>query len=127
MVDIKLDTTTHDLIDDAGNLLGTNDLTLVSDEAEYYQNLKIRLLTIFGEWFLDTTEGVKYFEEIWVKNPNLNNIAALLKATILETENTVSIVDFTITLHPTTRILEITFTVQSTYGTVTFSEELVAP
>jgi hypothetical protein len=121
MVDIKLDRDTHDLD------IVENDIVLVTEEDEYYQNLKIRLQTIYGEWFLDTTEGVKYYEEIWIKNPNLNNIEALLKATILETENTVSIIKFEINLVATTRILEVDFTVQSTYGTVTFSEELVAP
>ncbi|HCW20978.1 hypothetical protein [Achromobacter sp.] len=46
------------------------------------QQVKVTLLAFLGEWFLDTTFGVPYFESILVKGPDRASIEAILRARI---------------------------------------------
>ena len=43
------------------------------------QQIKINLLSLLGEWFLDIRYGVPYLEEILVKNPRLSTVETILR------------------------------------------------
>lgn len=73
-IDIKLDPLTHDIA-----LSKTNDLVLIDGAERIRQQIKVTLLTFFGEWFLDTTFGVPYFEVILIKNPRRAEIENVLR------------------------------------------------
>jgi hypothetical protein len=73
-IDIKLDPMTHDLA-----LSKTNDLVLIDGAERIAQQIKVTLLTFFGEWFLDTTFGVPYLEIILIKNPNRAEIENIIR------------------------------------------------
>lgn len=45
--------------------------------------LRNRFFFFLGEWFLDTREGVPYFQIVLVKNPNLEVIKRLFTSLIL--------------------------------------------
>lgn len=46
------------------------------------QQINITLLAFLGEWFLDTTFGVPYFEDVLVKAPDRASIEAIFRARI---------------------------------------------
>jgi hypothetical protein len=73
MNDLKL-TNNHDLLIEEG------DLVLINNEAEMaVQSLKINLLLFRGEWFLDNTIGVPYFQEILGKVSNKTLVDNIIK------------------------------------------------
>lgn len=67
----------HDL--DVG-LLG--ELSFIDGADRVAQQVKVTLLAFLGEWFLDTSFGVPYFESILVKSPDRASIEAILRARI---------------------------------------------
>lgn len=46
------------------------------------QQINTTLLAFLGEWFLDTTFGVPYFEDVLVKSPDRASIEAIFRARI---------------------------------------------
>jgi hypothetical protein len=108
--DIALDTTTHDL------LLSNLDLSLVDTIDRVAQQLKIRLWFFFTEWFLDTGYGVRFFEDILVKNPNLPRVETLLKEAIKGTPDVNRILEFQLNYTPLGRSVALTFMVDTTFG-----------
>ena len=114
MIDEALDTTTHDMG------YSEYDCSTVSELDQVRQNIKIRLLMIKGEWFLDSRRGLPIFEKILVKNPNLSEIDVIIKATILETQEVQEILSYMSTMNRESRHLSVSFSALSDYGTITF-------
>lgn len=50
------------------------------------QAVKIRLLWIQGEWKLGPELGFPYFEELFIKNPNIDNLRQLIRLEIVSVE-----------------------------------------
>lgn len=71
------------------------------------QHLRIRLQFFFGEWFLNTREGLPYFERVLVKSPNLGAIAGIFRRVILETPGIVALDNLLLDLNASTRMLYI--------------------
>lgn len=71
----------------------------VEDDSEVVQNLRERLLFIYGEWIYDITKGVPYYEHILIDNYNLRTIESILKKEILEHELVNEIVYFSMSLN----------------------------
>ena len=119
MKDIALDKTTGDL------LLQDFDLQLVDDQDQIAQNLAIRLRFILGEWFLDITAGVSYYQDFFIKSPNQIRIASVLKQEILNTKGVTQILSFTSNFDDQRRIYSVTFTVSTVQGQITLTQELL--
>lgn len=119
MIDLKFDKITHDLA------IESSDLRFVEGRDEMLQNLKIRLLFIGGEWFLDTEAGVPYFDEVWIKNPDPALVDDIFKSVILETEGIVDLVEFNSEYNTLTRKYTLSFKANSIYGQVSL-EEVIA-
>lgn len=84
-------------------------ITLTPDlKTAVAQHIVIRLRTFFGEWFLDTREGVPYFEIVFIKNPNMARITAIFRAVILETPGVSSLSRLVLDTDPVTRALSVT-------------------
>jgi uncharacterized membrane protein (Fun14 family) len=118
MKDLCLDTISHDL------LISNYDLSLVTDKDYLVQKIKIRLLFIYGEWFLDIEDGLKYYEIIWVKNPNIALIESAIQATILDIEGVINITQFSTSFSNANRELTINATINTIYGTISLEEVL---
>lgn len=89
------------------------DLSLTTNESQSLaQRLRVKLLTFRGEWFLDTNEGIPYFESIFGKNRAKQTIDVIFKRAILAEPEVISIVSFNSTINPN-RIYELRFTVRS--------------
>lgn len=104
MIDIAL-SDDHDIYLDS-----TNDLSLVENSDETPQYIKIRLLSYYGEWFLNTTLGTPYFQSILGRVFRPQEAAAIIRARILATTNVDKINEFDFNL--TNRNLSISAEVQ---------------
>lgn len=101
-----------------------NDLAMVDSTDAIQQHIIQRLSTFFGEWFLDTTIGVDYFNQILVKNPDQAKIDAIFLSVIAKTPGVVAVLDYGFQPDFVTRILEITFKVQTTLGIVNYAGQV---
>lgn len=119
MIDWKLDPLTHDIVIENGDAVLIEDVE--GDPAQIEQHLKIKLWLFKGEWFLDTSVGVPYFEDILVKNPNIPNIESILKQKILSTPGVNEILEFSIAFDRQARNLTVDFKADTDFGVATVS------
>ncbi len=79
------------------------------------QAVLIRLKWFLAEWRLGPTLGFPYFEEVFVKNPNLTKIRFLLRDLVQSVEGVTSVTKADIIPDPRTREAKIVtvFTVES--------------
>ena len=107
-------TNDHDL------LIENFDLQLTElDLEEIRQSLQVRLKYFFSEWFLDNTEGVKYYEHIFVKNPDIDVVGAVLKTRILTTRGVKELLQYSQDYDNALRSISISFKVDTDLGELT--------
>lgn len=107
MYDIKLDNN-NDL-----NILDlSKDLELIDNDERVVQQIKIRLMTWYNEWFLDKTVGVRY-NYIFNRNKKVNkNVIVNLIKNQLESISDVNSVDYvTADIDNKNRLMTINFNV----------------
>ena len=92
---------------------------LVNTPACVAQAVKTRLLLATGEWFLDSNEGTPYSTQILGTGTKPLYDAAI-QARILGTPGVVTISDYASVLNPTTRVLTVSCTITTQYGTIPF-------
>lgn len=74
-------------LDSTGDLAIENDNLVMVDGAEEIRQLLIaRLQTFYGEWFLDTSVGIPYFEVIFQKGINPSIIYSVFVEAITNTD-----------------------------------------
>lgn len=117
-MDLKLDTTSNDLAIDGGDLVLVDGLDAIS------QHVRLRLLTLRGEWFLDRTAGTPYLQSIFGKVASLDPVASILRDKILATPGILSFESFSLELDPRTRELSLAFQALTTGGVLDFTEVL---
>jgi hypothetical protein len=84
-VELEIDTATGDLAFPPRLLVGA---------AAIAQRLRTRLLFFKKEWFLDQRQGMPYYEQILVKNPDLTLVQSIFRRAILSTPGVLSISRF---------------------------------
>jgi len=104
-------------------------LVLVGDQfgtqlRELDEHLEQRLRTLFQDWFLDTTLGIPYFEEVFQKPFNASVVESIFINEILATPGIIRLIEFNMDIDKSTRFLKVTFTAESTSGVIEFNEEL---
>lgn len=109
--DIQLDTLTHDLV-----IAPNGDLLLVDEARRVAQQVKVTLLAFRGEWFMDTSFGVPYLEDILVKNPRPSIMNAVLRAAILAVPGVNRIKSLRLDFDRARRALTVTFNADTPYG-----------
>lgn len=110
MIDIALDPVSNDLV------LEDFDFNLVDDTKQIAQNLAIRLRFFLGEWYLDITQGLPYYEIFFVKAPNEIQVESALKAEIVNTRGIVELTGFTSTFDARKRLFSVRFSARSISG-----------
>ena len=115
MPDLKIDTETGDLAIENGDLV---QLTTTNMAELVEQRLKKRLGLFQGEWFLDTRQGVPYFQQILVRHPNMTAIQAVLVREILDTDGVLSLISYSQSLNTAPRSLSVSFSVETEDGPV---------
>lgn len=73
-----------------------NTASLVGGADEVRQRIIQRLRTFRGEWFLDFSVGVPYYQDVLKKNPNPSTVAAVLQAAILGTLGVIELKEFSL-------------------------------
>lgn len=98
----------------------TNDLVFINGAAPVTQlmtqivaqRLKITLYTFLGEWFLDTTIGVPYFQQIFGKIRTKSTIDLIFQRIISADPDVIEILSFDSSLAAETRGYSMTFQVR---------------
>jgi hypothetical protein len=111
MKDYAINTSTGEFLRQNG------DRYFINGDAWIAQKLAIHLQFFFGEWFLDTTQGVKWYQNILVKNPNTRDIQSILQAAIMEVPGVEAITDFNLIYDPKGRTLQLIFSVDTVNDT----------
>lgn len=104
-------------------LLIDNDLALTADAQSggtnpILQDILQRVSMFLGEWFLDVTQGVPYFEQILVKNPPQSKIDAIFQNVILGTPGVLTLTYYKFEPDFASRVLSVSFVAQTTSGKV---------
>lgn len=106
--------------------LKNNDLQIVGGRAAIRQDVAQTLKFLYGEWFLDTTKGIPYFQSILVKGPDLNAIQAIFINAILSVNGVLELQDFRFGFDAPTRALSISFQARTTDGIINVDQTLGA-
>ena len=118
MVDIALHANDHDI------LIKDGDFLLIDNAERVAQQIKVKLLTFLGEWFLDTTWGVPYLEYILVKQPNQELIKQILSEQISSVDDVKSLNALELDYQVKLRTLIVNYEVSTEYGLITRKEVL---
>ena len=118
MVDIALHANHHDI------LIKDGDFLLIDNAERVAQQIKVKLLTFLGEWFLDTTWGVPYLEYILVKQPNQELIKQILSEQISSVDDVKSLNALELDYQVKIRTLIVNYEVSTEYGLITRKEVL---
>lgn len=110
-MDILLDEDTHDLVFINGAVPVTE-----GQRITVAQRLKVRLQTFLGEYFMNTSIGVPYYQRIFGKIKNKSTIDTIFQREILSDEGVIEITSYRSDLDVSTRYLEVTFTVRTSEG-----------
>lgn len=86
------------------------------------QAIKIRLKWFLGEWRINTTYGMPYFDEVFIKNPSVALLEDRVRTEILSVDGVQSIDSISISIDKPTRICTISFSVVA--GSETIEEEV---
>lgn len=106
-MDLLLNTDTNDLVFINGKCPVTQLLTDI-----VVQRLKITLYTFLGEWFLDTTIGVPYFQQIFGKIRSKSTIDLIFQRIIAADPDVIEILTFESSLSSGDRGYSMTFQVR---------------
>lgn len=101
-IGLAIDPTTNDLF-----LQSNGELAVVKDAAAVGQHVRQRMMTFEGEWFLDTTAGVPWLDQIMGKNYDPTLAEAVVKAEILDTDGVTEITSFSVRFNRSVRNLDI--------------------
>lgn len=101
-VGLAIDETTNDL-----RLTADGNLALVQDAEAVGQHARQRLNTHEGEWFLDTTAGVPWLNNILGSGYDPALAEGVVKAEILDTDGVEEITSFSVRFDRSTRGLVI--------------------
>lgn len=98
---------------------GVNRIARVTDSERVRQKMRERLQAFEGEWFLDSTVGLPWFQEIFTRPFDKGNTDSLLKESIVTTTGVNKLLTYSSDIDFAKRIFRVlNYTVDSTYGPV---------
>lgn len=105
---LYLDPTTYDLV------LINHQLRFTSNLTEYVsQKIENTLKTFRGEWFLDYSIGIPYFDRILIKSADLNEVNSIFIIAIRSIPEITEIIEFTTDYDETIRKYSIDYKVRA--------------
>jgi len=125
--DLALSRQDHDLVFPIVSVSGSPEkhaIWPINGADKVAQEIKINLLTLFGEWFLDITWGVPYLEEIMVKDPHMPSIETIFRSHILDVPHVTQLTSFNLTWDRARRTLTVNFAAVTDYGIIQDSVRL---
>jgi len=115
--EIALDTD-HDL------LLRGGRLQVLTNAEAVGQRVKVRLLTLLGEWRFDVARGTPWVEQILGRAPDLTLIRSILRRRIAETEGVAEVVSLSLTVTPGAGVLTVSARLRTDDGDVAVTLEV---
>lgn len=112
-------------IDDTGDFersVATNNLRMVDGVDEIKQIIKRNLQTFLGEWFLDTSIGVPWIQEIFSKRASAQNADAILIDQVVASRGVISLLRWETSLDTATRELSVEFRALTVSGILDFND-----
>ena len=107
------------LLTDAGDLDVTGGaLHIAEDLTAIRQAISIHLRFFRGEWFLDTTAGLPYFQEVLIKNPQILAVQSIFRSELLKVPGVSSIESLILTYSASARTLDVAFRVVTDTGAI---------
>ena len=100
--DIGINPATNDLFADGGKV------AFVNGNTEVVQRVKTRLRRSLGEWFLQTTAGIPYFNGDMLGGKNTQYVLMIIKAEIIETIGVQDVTSISIDYNNDTRKATVT-------------------
>jgi hypothetical protein len=127
-VDISLDlnaaSASHrDLLLVSGDLVLTSDAN-PSGTHPILQSILQRLRMFRGEWFLNTSLGMPYYQQILIKRPNRAVVDLAIQSTILATPGVARLTNYSATFIQANRIASIAFRASTRAGTIAYDGPL---
>ena len=96
-------------LDGSGDLdITGGQFNLISGPEETAQKLKIRFRFFRGEFFADERVGVPYFEKIFLKNPSLAALQAIVRELVETCPGITALLEFDYVFNKSTRVFSIT-------------------
>ena len=80
------------------------------------QRLTIRLRSFLGDWFINTTYGMPYFEKVLIKNVSKTTVDNIFREQILAESGVLEIQQFSSTFDASSRLYSCSFTVLTREG-----------
>lgn len=97
-------------LDSSGDIaIENNELVFVEGSQEIQQLVSQRLSTFMGEWFLDITIGLPYYQHILVKQVNPTVVNAVIVREIITTDGFKELTFFQMDYDESTRTLDVEF------------------
>lgn len=112
----KLDPITGDLF------VENNKLVLTTGRDAIRQHIQTSLRLFLTEWFLDQTQGVPYYEEIFVKSQTQVIVASIIKTKVSQVPGFVAFLTFNFDYDEFTRLFNVTFRLNTLEGILDFNE-----
>ena len=81
------------------------------------QAIRIRLLWFAAEWRFNTEFGIPYYDEVLIKNPNVEKIKLILVREIRKVEEVIDVQNMQIVMDNQNRAAYVTFTVYTSEET----------
>ena len=113
VIDLKLDASGDLELSAAGDISATDSIV---------QAVRIRLRWFFSEWRLVPGFGVRYFEDILVKNPNEAKVRHLIREVVMSVEGVTNVQGVGLSIDKKTR--QGTITVTFSTDEQTYKEEV---
>jgi len=111
----------------AGDLdLATGTVRTISGPEYTAQKIRQRFRLLLGEWFLDKTKGVPWFQSVLVKNPNLELIKSLFRDELLRVPGIVGVKQVEAQYTPADRTLALAYVAVHASG-ATITEVVSSP
>lgn len=111
---------------DGDYTLGTGADFHVDTPEAVAQAVKTRLGLWYGEWFLDTSDGTPWNEQILGKRTRGRNYDAAIRQRILGTQGVSEISEYSSSFDGNTRALSVQATITTIYGTTQISTTMGA-
>jgi hypothetical protein len=108
-------------------LTETGDVQRISGSAQVRQSIICRLRFFKGEWFRNLREGMPYYQQILVANPNIELARSIFRKAILGTPNVLSLSSLELTRDTVNRTLSVEFKARTTEGDVAVTNSGNAP
>lgn len=113
MIDLYLDPITHDLVLDNFTFKVTQ-----TKEEEIVQRLKVKLLFFKEEWIFNLNYGIPYFQEIFIKGVDLEDIDEIFRTQITNEDGVRDLISYSSSFNSTTRFLTINAKVVTDSGEI---------